>query len=194
MRIFLAVLLCAGSTFAASIAAPAFADVATPPKPDSKSELEQLLTALPLAPSEDVAARMESRIGQLWLKAGGPAAGLLIAKGSKNLQSGDAREAVQDFDAALALSPDFTEAFERRALARYQSGNVSGALRDLEETVRREPRNFAAWRSLSVIAEAQGNWKGALAAWRKLLDVDPRTAGAQSRLKELTRRAEGEES
>jgi tetratricopeptide (TPR) repeat protein len=182
MRILLVIfLLCAG---------PAMAQ----PRPDpAKGELEQLLTALPMAPSDEVAARIEMRVSQLWLKAGGPAAGLLIARGTRNLQSGAAAEAVQDFDAALVLAPNLPEVFGRRALARYQAGDVSGAIRDLEAAVQQEPRNFTAWRTLSTIAEAQGNSAGALAAWRKLLEIDPKTAGAQARLKDLTRKAEGEE-
>jgi tetratricopeptide (TPR) repeat protein len=165
------------------------------PKPDApRPELEQLLTALALAPSEEVAARMESRIAQLWVRAGGPTAGLLMARGSRNLASGESGEAILDFDAALALEPNLTDAFGRRAMARYHAGDIKGAVRDLEETLRREPRHFAAWRSLSGLAEAQGNLVGALAAWKKLLEVDPKTSGAQSHLRELVRKVEGEES
>ena len=172
-------------------AAPALAQ----PKPDApKPELEQLLTTLAQAPNEEVAARMEARITQLWVRAGGPTAGLLMARGSRNLASGESGEAIQDFDAALALDPNLTDAFGRRAMARYQAGDIKGAVRDLEETLRREPRHFAAWRSLSGLAEAQGNSVGALAAWRKLLEVDPKTSGAQSHLKDLLKKVEGEDS
>lgn len=173
------------------LASPALAQ----PKPDApKPELEQLLTALALAPSEEVAVRMEARIAQLWVRAGGPTAALLMARGSRNMAAGEAGEAIQDFDAALALEPNLTDAFGRRAMARYHAGDVTGAIRDLEEALRREPRYFAAWRNLSGLAEAQGNFTGALAAWRKLLEVDPKTAGAQSRLRDLSKKVEGEDS
>eukprot|EP01037_Dinobryon_pediforme_P008875 gene8876-8964_t len=150
MRNILAVLLL--------LSAPALAQ----PRPDpAKVELDQLLTALGQAPSEEAAARMEARIAQLWIRAGGPTAGLLMTRGSRNLAAGDGAEAIQDFDAALALEPNLTDAFGRRAMARYQAGDIKGALRDLEETLRREPRHFGAWRSLSSLAEAQGNLPGA---------------------------------
>ncbi len=177
--------------FLVLLAAPALAQ----PKPEApKPELEQLLTALALAPIEEVAARMEARISQLWVRAGGPTAGLLMARGSRNLASGDSGEAIQDFDAALALDPNLTDAFGWRAMARYHAGDVTGAVRDLEETLRREPRHFGAWRSLSGLAEAQGNFPGALAAWQKLLEVDPKTSGGQSHLKDLLKKVEGEDS
>lgn len=163
-------------------------------KDSLKVELDHLLTGLGVAPNDEIAARMESRAAQIRMKAGGPAAAMLLSRGTRNLQSGDATGAVQDFDAALALAPDFTEAFSRRAFARYEAGDVSGSFHDLAEAVSREPRDFIAWRTLSTIAETQGNLSGALWAWKKLLEVDPHTADAQKRLKELTRRVEGDES
>lgn len=159
-----------------------------------RPELEQLLTALAFAPSEDVAVRMETRIAQLWGGAGGPTASLLMARGARNLAAGDSGEAIQDFDAALALDPNLTDAIGRRAMARYHAGDIRGAVRDLEETLRREPRHFGAWRSLSNLAEAEDNFPGALAAWKKLLEIDPKTSDGQSHLKELLRKAEGEAS
>jgi tetratricopeptide (TPR) repeat protein len=164
-------------------------------RPDQpRTELDQLLTALPMAPNEETASRMESRIAMLWLKSGGPAVGLLLSHGTRNLENKEADEALQDFDAALALEPNLAEAYGRRALARYQAGDVTGAVQDLEETLRREPRHFGAWRTLSSIAEAQGHYAGALAAWKKLLEVDPKTPDGAKHLKELTRLAEGDDS
>ena len=165
------------------------------PRPDpTKTELDQLLTALAQSPSEDVAGRLEARIAQLWQKSGGPTAALLLNRGARNLGSGDATEAVADFTAVLALEPDLPEAFGRRAQARFQAGDIQGAIHDLEETLRREPRHFGAWRTLSLIGEEQGRPANALQAWKKLLEVDPKTPGGATRLKQLTRLVEGEAS
>ena len=166
---------------------------AAQPRPPT-AELDQLLTALALAPNEMVAGRLEARIATLWQRSGGPTAALLLGRGARDLGAGDATEAVADFDAALALSPDNAEAYGRRALAKYHAGDVTGAIRDLEEAIRREPRHFGAWRSLSAIAEAQGNNAGALAAWKQMLAIDPKTTGGATRLKELTKKVEGEDS
>lgn len=166
--------------------------LAAAPADPARAELDQLLTALAQAPSETIATRMEARITELWLKSGGPAATLLINRGIRTLQAGEAAEAVDDFDAALTLAPGLPEAFARRAMARYHAGDVAGALRDLEEAVRTEPRDFSAWRALSAIAEAQGNFPGALSAWQKLLEIDPKTEGAAKRLHDLTVKVEGE--
>ena len=44
------------------------------------------------------------------------------------------------------------------------------------------------------MAEARGDWRGALAAHQKLLEVDPRSPGGQARLRDLKRRALGDDT
>ena len=170
----------------------------TPPdskRPDPKAaEIGQLLDGLALAPSDEVAAKLERRIAMLWAQQGGPTAAMMMARGSRNLQAGDAPEAVADLDSVLVLAPNLPAALVRRGAARFDAGDIPGAIRDLQAALSREPRQFDALKTLSHIAETQGNWPGALAAWRRLLEIDPHTADAQSRLKELTKKVEGEES
>jgi tetratricopeptide (TPR) repeat protein len=168
---------------------PAFADA----KADArKAEIDAMLTALAKAPDEQTATSLETRIKQLWFDSGSPVATLLMGRGMRNLQNNAADDAVQDFDAVVVLEPDMTEAYERRAVARYSAGDYKGALIDIEITLQREPRHFAALQTLSRIAEAQGDAKGALNAWMKVLELDPKTPGGEQRRKDLTRKVEGE--
>ncbi len=178
----------AGSSLAA---APAAAQ----PRPDPKrAEIDNLLNALKIAPSEEAAAALEARLRQTWNDAASPAAALLMNRGLRDLHSGAQADAVADFDAVLALDPDLTVAFQNRAVARFSSGDYVGALRDIEAALQREPRNFAAFQALSRIAEARGDLKGALAAWQKLLEVDPNAPDGKARLKALTRKVRGEDT
>ena len=50
------------------------------------------------------------------------------------------------------------------------------------------------FRALADIAAARQDWKSAYAAWRKMLEIDPKTHGAEERMQDLKRRAEGEET
>ena len=164
------------------------------PRPDAKqAELKQLLDGLALAPSDEIAARIEARISNLWTQQGGPTAAMMMARSRRNLQSGEAAEAVADLDSVLTLEPDLPEAFVRRGAARFEAGDIPGALRDLQEALTREPRQFEALKTLAHIAETQGNPKAALSAWRRLLEIAPRTENAQKHLRELIKLAEGEE-
>ena len=60
--------------------------------------------------------------------------------------------------------------------------------------MKREPRQFEALQDLSRMAESAGNWKAAYEAWTKVLAIDPKTPGGTDRLKDLKRRAFGDET
>ena len=78
--------------------------------------------------------------------------------------------------------------------ARSRSGDTPGAITDIEATLNQDPRHFAAFETLSRISEAREDWKGAYAAWSKVMELDPKTPNGEDRLKELKRKAFGEEA
>jgi len=172
----------------AALAGPALGQ--TRPNP----AVDGLLTALRAAPSEDAAAALEAQLRAKWLEAASPALHLLLVRGARELNEGSPGDAVDSFDAALDLDPDLLEAWRGRAQARARLGDATGAVRDIQELLRREPRSFAALQDLSRMAEARSDWRGALAAHQKLLEVDPRTPGGQARLRDLRRRALGDDT
>ena len=164
------------------------------PRPAPPREtVDTLLEALKVAPSEDVARVLEQKIRKRWFEAGSGVATLLMGRGMRDLANRAEREAVDDFNDALVLEPNLTEAFHRRALARMALGDYASALADLQETLRREPRHFAALQTLSRIAEQRGDFKGALAAWKKVLELSPKTPEGEERMKMLSRKVFGEE-
>jgi len=166
-----------------------------PARPDAKrGETDALLDALKKADSEEAAAGFEAKLRESWLRAGAPVAALLLGKGTRNLRNDADDEALDDFDAALTIDPDYMEAYNRRAVARSTLGDYRGALADISEVLRREPRHFGALQTLSRIAEARGDTTGALAAWEKVVDLAPNLPGAKERLKTLRIKAQGEES
>jgi len=175
-------------------AQPVMAQAPAPPPAAANKPLDNVLTALRTAPNEAAATALEAQLRGMWRDAASPAVKLLLSRGQRELSEGTPGDAVDSFDAALDLDPDLLEAWRGRAQARLRLGDPAGAARDIQEALRREPRNFAAWQDLSRIAEARGDWKGALAAWQKLLDVDPHSPGAAERLRDLRRRAIGEDA
>jgi tetratricopeptide (TPR) repeat protein len=157
-----------------------------------QAELDKLFKALRAAPNETAAGMLEGRIRSLWTQQGSPAALLLLARGEREMGASDDNEAVQDFDAVLALEPQFAEGFNHRAAARAALGDYAGAIQDIQATLELDPRHFTALEGLSHIAEQQGNWHGALEAWRRALDIDPLTPGGLDRLDKLQKKADGE--
>jgi tetratricopeptide (TPR) repeat protein len=162
--------------------------------PNRRADTDRLLDALKAAPSEEMAAPLESQVRQRWLEAGTPAVTLLMSRGLRDLQSEQNDDAVDVFTDAITLDPNLAEAYHQRAIARYHAGDTPGAIRDIEETLQHEPRDFAALRTLAEISAAREDWKGAYAAWQKLLEIDPKTRDGEDRLKEFKRKAFGEDA
>jgi tetratricopeptide (TPR) repeat protein len=180
----------AGLVLLALVAAgPALAQPAPVKRP-----ADAMLNALKIAPTEEAATALETQLRSIWLDAASPAIRLLLSRGQRELAEGAATDSLDSYDAALDLDPDLLEAWRGRAAARSRMGDPQGAVRDLQEVIRREPRSFAAWQDLSRVAEARGDWRGAYAAWQKLLEIDPHTPGGQTRLRDLRRRALGEDA
>jgi tetratricopeptide (TPR) repeat protein len=188
MRAALLCLLLAG---AASGISPALAQHKDPA---NAALVDQLLAQLHAAPTEEEAGRLEHLILEQWMQAGTPAVTLLMTRGQHDLEAGALQDAQGDFDAAIALQPDLAEAWNRRAIADFMLGDYDSSIRDIGETLAREPRHFGALQGLAQIAEKRGDWKGALAAWKKVMELAPKTPGGEDRLKELTRRAFGDET
>jgi tetratricopeptide (TPR) repeat protein len=161
---------------------------------DRAAVVDQLLAALKAAPSEEVAGPLELRITQIWIESGSPAATLLMIRGIRDMKSGAHDDAVDDFDSVVALEPDLAEGWSQRGVARFAAGDMQGAIADISEALKRDPRHFTALQALSRIAESRQDWTGALAAWEKVLEIDPKTPDGVSRLKDLRRRALGDDT
>lgn len=182
--------LAAGSGLAASLRArPALAQ----PSPEKRAAmLEAMMAALHAARDEAEAAAIEARIRGVWLEATSPAVRLLMARGIRDLRAGAGADAERVFDDVIVLDPNLAEAYVQRGLARLKQGDRRGAVADLEEGLRREPRHFDAIRALADIAAERGDYASAYAGWQRLLAIDPLAPGGAARLKELRRRALGE--
>lgn len=194
-RLLLLAALLAPFSAMAQTPAPAAPQARPDGRPDGRrGETDALLDALKKADSEMAAASFEAKLRESWLRAGAPVAALLLGKGTRNLRNDADDEALDDFDAALVIDPDYMEAFNRRAMARATLGDYRGALADIQEVLKREPRHFGAFQTLSRIAEARQDYTGALRAWEKVLDLAPKLPGGEERLKTLKLKAQGEES
>lgn len=159
-----------------------------------RAELDRLFAALRDAPDEAAAALVEARIHAVWLRGASPSVQLLMQRGLRSMEARAPEEALEDFDAAITLAPDFAEAWHRRAQAYAAAGDIAAAMRDLQETLRLEPRHFGALVTLSAIQEEAGDLIGALRSFQAALEIHPKLRGAEMRLRDLRRRALGEET
>ncbi|MFT8243901.1 hypothetical protein [Roseomonas sp. BN140053] len=163
------------------------------PAPDPRrAELDRLLDQLARAPDTAAAAPLETRIRALWAQGASPAVVLLLRRAGRNMEARQAADAVEDLDAAITLQPNHADSWVLRAQAQAAAGDPRAGVRDLQEALRLEPRHFGALLALSSIQDGSGDLSGALRSLEAALRLHPKLAGGEARLRDLRRRALGD--
>jgi tetratricopeptide (TPR) repeat protein len=139
-----------------------------------RTELDRAFDALRTAPDEAGATLVEGRIRQLWASAATPSVSLLMNRGMRNMQANRPGDALEDFDAALTLAPEFPEAWLLRAEAHSRTGDARAAARDIQEVLRLEPRHWVALLSLSALQDESGDAAAALRSVEAALAINPK--------------------
>ena len=165
----------------------------TPGQAGLNQALDALFALLKAAPDEATAKQVEARIWQAWLMQGSPAVQLLMRRGLRNIEAQALPDALEDFDAVLALAPDLAEGWNKRATVYFLMEQYDNSAKDVLETLSREPRHFGALAGLSMVRERQGDLQGAMRALESALAIYPKMQGGEERLRRLRRRAVGED-
>jgi tetratricopeptide (TPR) repeat protein len=152
---------------------------------------QDLLDKLKTVASDEEAAMIEEEIWDAWLVSGSPTVDIMMKRGLDYQESEDPESARDMFDRAIAIKPDYAEAWNRRAPLFFNDGKYDEAVADLESTLTYEPRHFVAWIGLGMIFESIDRPDAALKAYRKALEIHPHAVAAQQGEKRLSRAVEG---
>ena len=93
--------------------------------------------------------------------------------GVANLCLGNFDEAVRNTTDAIALDPDYRDAYHNRALARTETGDLHLALADFTRALELDPTYWPAYRHRSVLHHMLGNPKQAYADFLKSRQLAP---------------------
>lgn len=165
-----------------------------PPAQAHRAEAQRLLDDLAEAPDAATAAAVEARLRVLWSQGASPAVALLLRRSERNMEARNFGEAVEDLDAAITLQPGHVDSWICRARAQAGLGDWTAAASDLREALRLEPRHFGALLILSSLQEEHGDLAGALRSLEAALRLHPRLEGGAARLRDLRRRALGDDA
>jgi tetratricopeptide (TPR) repeat protein len=153
------------------------------PAPDAPSELTQreqrdelldrLFGRLKTAKDEQEAQIVEQSIWRLWMRSGKPTDDLLLEQATKSLNARQYSKALDILDAILEHSPEFSEAWNKRATVNYLVGRLEQSLADIDKVLALEPRHFGALSGLGMIRRDRGDERGALEAFREALAINP---------------------
>jgi tetratricopeptide (TPR) repeat protein len=162
-----------------------------PERGDRTFTLETLFDALKIAPDAESAKAIEDRIWAVWMVSGSDTCNLLMARSKAAADEKDYDLAIKLLDAVVAIKPDYTEAWNRRATIYFLRKDFGRALADIRQVLIREPRHFGALSGLGLILQEIGDDKHALEAYRKALAIDPHLENLSDAVKSLSEKVEG---
>ncbi len=113
--------------------------------------LDQLFSVLGKATKESQARLIENQIWQSWLKAESDEIDYLMNDAYYFRREYNLDSAIESLNEVIEKRPEYSEAWNQRAIAYFYKGKLDLALSDIEKTLMFEPRHFGAMAGRAVI-------------------------------------------
>ncbi|MGF1492418.1 MAG: tetratricopeptide repeat protein [Microcoleaceae cyanobacterium] len=136
--------------------------------PQMHSLLEDLKS-----PNEGVRQHAAHELWRLWFEQKGKAGLDQIRKSETFLQAGQPDEAEAVLNQLIGDLPDFTEAWNRRAVLYYVTRRYRKALEDCKVVLTLNPKHFGALHGMGLCYLALEEYPAALRAFHQALEVQP---------------------
>jgi tetratricopeptide (TPR) repeat protein len=159
---------------------------------EREKALSDLYAHLTTASDENAAKIVAASIERLWATSGSDTVGLLMHRAAEATQAKKPDLALKFLDRVVALAPDYTEGWHRRAVVYYSQGEFQRAIGDLRRVLALDSSHFKALEGLGHMLRELGEKRGALQAFRRLQDIHPFVEGLDIQLRELARDVEGQ--
>ncbi|THD75861.1 hypothetical protein E7681_05260 [Thalassobius vesicularis] len=117
---------------------------ACPAPPDHAAAIEDVLTQIRAAKTEQDARLLTNQLWELWTDAPDEAAQAALDTGISKRASYDFLGATQEFDRLVAYCPDYAEGYNQRAFVNFMREDYQAALTDLDVALRLSPTHVAA--------------------------------------------------
>ncbi len=102
----------------------------------------------------------------------------IVGQGDDRIRFGDTKAAIEAYDAAIRLKPDFAAAYVRRAEAKYNLKDYKGALKDFDTSIHLGRDYAIDYVNRSVVKRDLRNYKGAIKDCDTATRLDPENAKA----------------
>ncbi len=94
-------------------------------------------------------------------------------RGVKKSNSGDYQEAINDFNKAIELKTNYTEAYHSRGLAKFGLGDKQEAVQDFNQAIILNPDYIQAYSVRGICNRELGNMQEAINDFDKLITISP---------------------
>jgi tetratricopeptide (TPR) repeat protein len=128
-------------------------------------------------------ARAEAALWTMWCRSGRPELDALLAEGVEAMEQRDFAGAIARFTRLIEAAPDWAEAWNKRATARYLAADYAGAITDCEATLARKPHHFGALAGQGLCHLQLEQYGQAAALFRRALAVHPRLDAVRQNLR-----------
>lgn len=152
--------------------------------------LDRLFGRLKTAKSDKEAKAVEQSIWRLWTRSGSATDDLLLEQATRSMNARQYDRALDILDAIIEHSPDFSEAYNKRATVNYVVGRLDQSLADINKVLSLEPRHFGALSGLGMIRRDKGDDRGALEAFREALAIHPYMDNVKDAVRSLEKEIE----
>lgn len=142
-------------------------------------QLESLFESLQQAQSNAETVSVQNQIWQIWLTAPDQTSADLLHQITYAMSTGQHQLALRLSNQLVDSTPDFAEAWNKRATIQYLLGNHSLSVSDIKETLLLEPRHFGALSGLGLIFMSSGHYEAALDAFDRVLEISPSSDNAR---------------
>lgn len=139
-------------------------------------------------PDEAVREEATQQLWQTWFYQKGLMGLERLKRSQAALDAGNLTEAEQHLTALIDEQPDFTEAWNRRAVLYYMQQDYRKAIADCEQVIEQVPFHFGALHGLGLCHAALGEYRAAIAAFQRALDIQPYAVVNQRLILECTAR------
>jgi tetratricopeptide (TPR) repeat protein len=136
----------------------------------------------------------EAAIWAIWSRSGDTRVDELFRTGVEQMRSANLKAAVETFSRIIAVRPEFTEAWNKRATVYFLMGEDDLSLKDCDEVLKRNPRHFGVLAGYGQIYVHKHDLPRALEYFERALAQNPNMAGVQASMdairKALVKRGE----
>lgn len=157
----------------------------TASNPESADELDILFAKLRDPATGSEVLRIEPKIWSLWMTQGSAAENQQLAEATDAMGILAYGKSLEKLNALIAATPNFSEAYNKRATLYYLMGRYDESLGDIDKTLDLEPRHFGALSGRGMVLLKQGKNAEALKAFKEALSVNPNMTGAKISVQQL---------
>lgn len=131
-----------------------------------------------VAGNPDLAIQHCTRAIESGKLSGTPLAQIYYSRGIEWAAKGDNDRAIADYDAAIKILPEYSDAYFNRANAWGLKGDPDRAIADYDAVLRLTPKDPAAHAARAVELMVKGDFARAVAGYDSALALDPKFGGA----------------